>query len=97
MVYMLTKQGYIDGQCGSIYTIHTDPMGTEPWPRSWLNLRNFASVTVNHHAGSDALGTSVLQQGVPFYGKVRGAHVINCQWPEFLYLHQLVYKLLESN
>ena len=27
MVYMLTWLGYIDGKCGSIYGIHTDPMG----------------------------------------------------------------------
>ena len=26
-IYMLTKLGYIDGKCGSIYGIHTDPMG----------------------------------------------------------------------
>ena len=28
MVYMLTKLGYIDGKCDTIYGIHTDPMGS---------------------------------------------------------------------
>ena len=27
MYYMLTKLGYVDGKCGSIYTIRLDPMG----------------------------------------------------------------------
>ena len=26
-IYMLTKLGYIDGKCDTIYGIHTDPMG----------------------------------------------------------------------
>ena len=40
MVYILNKLGYIDGKCGSIYGIHTDPMGNKPGYFSQLRQAN---------------------------------------------------------
>ena len=48
---MLTWLGYIDGKCDTIYTIHTDPMGSKT-----INVTNRLEVLNSH-----------LQYSIPWY------------------------------
>ena len=60
MIYMQTKLGYIDGKCGSIYGIHTDPMGYIKRSRFLLEncLFSFMIFPINESLHAEGSGTS---------------------------------------